>query len=206
MILDGYECKNRSFKADGLRQHVSQIHSNSWCGMGVELFLHELYPSPLTANKESTANQNKRGNKRKKGIHPPTSVPFSSVLNDRYKRSRGPLLMAKSHLATSQGDNSTSEPDNKSKDGSIDPPQNQGDETDPKENPDDNSQSDHSSDQGSETNSKSFAQPTCSWSISSKGCQLPGVEPKDECGVNGCQSMFHHLCQTEWEIYQYHLD
>ena len=28
------------------------------------------------------------------------------------------------HLATSQGDDSTSEPDNKSKDGSIGPPQN----------------------------------------------------------------------------------
>ena len=26
------------------------------------------------------------------------------------------------------------------------------------------------------------------------------------CGVDGCQSMFHHLCQTEWEIHQYHLD
>ncbi len=26
------------------------------------------------------------------------------------------------------------------------------------------------------------------------------------CVVDGCQSMFHHLCQTEWEIYQYHLD
>ena len=37
------------------------------------------------------------------------------------------------HLATSQGDDSTSEPDNKSKDGSIGPPQNQGDETDLKE-------------------------------------------------------------------------
>ena len=82
------------------------------------------------------------------------------------------------HLATSQGDDSTSEPDNKSKDGSIDPPQNQGDETEPKENPDNISQSDHSSDKGSETNSKSFAQPTCSWSISSKGCQLPGVKPQ----------------------------
>ena len=51
-ILDGYECKNRSFKADELRQHVSQNHFNSWCGIGVKLFLHELYPSPLTANKE----------------------------------------------------------------------------------------------------------------------------------------------------------
>ena len=26
------------------------------------------------------------------------------------------------------------------------------------------------------------------------------------CGVDGCQSMFHHLYQTEWEVYQYHLD
>ena len=44
-ILDGYECKNRSFKANELRQHVSQNHSKSWCGMGVKLFLHEFYPS-----------------------------------------------------------------------------------------------------------------------------------------------------------------
>ena len=82
------------------------------------------------------------------------------------------------HLATSQGNDSTSEPDSKSKDGSKDPPQNRGDEIDSKENPDDNSQSEHGSDQGSETNRKSFAQPTCSWSISSKGCQLPGVKPQ----------------------------
>ena len=41
------------------------------------------------------------------------------------------------HLATSQGGDSTSEPDSKSKDDSIDPPQNQGGETDQKENPDD---------------------------------------------------------------------
>ncbi len=33
-----------------------------------------------------------------------------------------------------------------------------------------------------------------------------GIEPKDVCGVDGCQSMFHHQCQTEWEIHQYHLD
>ena len=26
------------------------------------------------------------------------------------------------------------------------------------------------------------------------------------CGVDGCQSIFHHLCQTEWKIHQYHLD
>ena len=62
--LDWYEC--RSFKADELRQHVSQNHSKSWCGMGVKLFLHELYPSPLSADKESTANQNKRGIKEKR--------------------------------------------------------------------------------------------------------------------------------------------
>ena len=53
------------------------------------------------------------------------------------------------HLATSQGDDSTSEPDRKSKDGSIDPQRNRGDENDPKENPDDNSQSEHGSDQES---------------------------------------------------------
>ena len=121
--------------------------------MGVKLFLHELYPSPLSADKESTANQNKRGNKRKKGIHPLTSVPFSSIMNERYRKSRGPFLMGKgfiepsstvnalatqtglpstsgkelnstkdTHLATSQRDDLTSEPDSKSEDGSIDPP------------------------------------------------------------------------------------
>ncbi len=150
-ILDGLECKNRSFKADELRQHVSQNHSKSWCGMGVKLFLHELYPSTLTANKLSTAHpNNKRGKKRKKGIHLPTSVSFSSILNERYRKSHGPFLMGKgfiepsstvnelatqtglpstsgkelnstndTHLATSQGDDSTSEPDSKSKDDSI---------------------------------------------------------------------------------------
>ena len=65
------------------------------------------------------------------------------------------------HLATSQGDDSTSEPDNKSKDDSTDPSHNRGDETDP----------------------KVLAHPKWSWSISSKGCQLPGVDPKDVCGV-----------------------
>ena len=43
------------------------------------------------------------------------------------------------HLATSQKNDSTSEPDNKSKDGLIDPPKNQGDVNDSTENPDDNS-------------------------------------------------------------------
>ena len=65
-ILDGYECKNRSFKADELRQHVSQNHSKSWCGMGVKLFLHELYPSTLTANKASTAHHSNKRRKKSK--------------------------------------------------------------------------------------------------------------------------------------------
>ncbi len=90
-ILEGFDCRGKSFKADGLRQHVSQVHSKSWCGMGVKLFLHELYPSTLTSNKESTVNQTKNVNKIKNSTHSPTSIPFSSVLNDRYKRSRGPL-------------------------------------------------------------------------------------------------------------------
>ncbi len=109
-------------------------------------------------------------------------------------------------LATSQGDDSKSLPDSKSKDGSIDPPLKGGDESDPKKNPNDNSQSEQDSDQGNGTDPKLLAYPQCSWSISSKGCQLPGVEPKDVCGVDGCQRKFHHLCQTEWEIYQYHSD
>ena len=50
------------------------------------------------------------------------------------------------------------------------------------------------------------ASPECSWSLSSKGCILPGVEPKDVCGSWGCQHVFHHLCQTEWEFFQYRLD
>ena len=74
-----------------------------------------------------------------------------------------------SPLATLHCDALKSEPDSKSKDGSIDPPLNRGDETDPKENPDDNSQAERGSDQGSETNPKILAHPKCSWFISSKG-------------------------------------
>ena len=48
--------------------------------------------------------------------------------------------------------------------------------------------------------------PKCSWSVSSKGCLMKGVHPKDVCGVDGCDSVFHHMCQTEWEFYQYHVD
>ncbi len=81
-------------------------------------------------------------------------------MNERYRRSHGALLeptstvnelttqivlpftsrkefnsMKDTPLATSQGDDSKSEPDSKSKDGTIDPPLNQGDEMDPKEKP-----------------------------------------------------------------------
>ena len=45
------------------------------------------------------------------------------------------------------------------------------------------------------------ASPKCSWSLSSKGCVLPGMEPKDVCGSWGCQNVFYHLCQTEWEFF-----
>ncbi len=115
------------------------------------------------------------------------------------------------HPAPSQGDDSKSEPNSKRKDVLIDPSPNQEGEADPKENPDKNSQFEQENDQEDETDPKvpirdNHAYPECSWSISSKGCQLQGVEPKDVCGVEGCQSRFHHMCQMEWEIYQYHLD
>jgi len=48
--------------------------------------------------------------------------------------------------------------------------------------------------------------PKCSWSISSKGCLMQGVQPKDVCGVDGWDSDFHHMCQTEWEMYQYYVE
>jgi hypothetical protein len=50
------------------------------------------------------------------------------------------------------------------------------------------------------------AHPKCSWSISSMGCLLPMLEPKDKCGIEGCQLVSHHMCQTEWESYQYRLE
>lgn len=46
----------------------------------------------------------------------------------------------------------------------------------------------------------------CSWSISSKGCVFHGLEPKDVCGIEGCNNVFHHACQTEWELFQYRLE
>ena len=68
-ILSWYTCRNRSFKADELRQHVRQAHSKSWCGMGVKLFLHELYPSPLTGDKQSTSNQGQKKKIKSKTTH-----------------------------------------------------------------------------------------------------------------------------------------
>ena len=38
------------------------------------------------------------------------------------------------------------------------------------------------------------------------GCLLPMLEPKDKCGIEGCQLVSHHMCQTEWESYQYRLE
>ena len=48
--------------------------------------------------------------------------------------------------------------------------------------------------------------PKCSWSISCKGCILPGIDPKVVCSIEGCKNVFHPLCQTEWEFFQYHLE
>jgi len=41
---------------------------------------------------------------------------------------------------------------------------------------------------------------------SSKSCLLPVVEPEDKCCVEGCQLVLHHMCQTEWESYQYYFE
>jgi hypothetical protein len=61
-LLGWYECRNRPFKSNELQQHVAQTHSKSWCGVGLRIFLHELYPSPLTAEKgfaSKTSNRKK---------------------------------------------------------------------------------------------------------------------------------------------------
>jgi hypothetical protein len=69
-ILDGYDCKNKAFQADGLQQHISTQHSKSWCGMGVQKFLQELYPEPTLfnqrANKQSSSNTLGKKHKSKK--------------------------------------------------------------------------------------------------------------------------------------------
>jgi len=70
----------------------------------------------------------------------------------------------------------------------------------------DNDESNDESRESGDRNQLQSVQSKCSWSISSKGCLLEGVEPKDVCGVEGCQNVFHHACQTEWEFFQYRLD
>ena len=34
-ILEGFDCTGKPFKAEGLRQHVSEVHSKSWCAAKV---------------------------------------------------------------------------------------------------------------------------------------------------------------------------
>jgi len=68
-IFSGYKCQNRPFKADELQQHVAQTPSKSWCGMVVKLFLHELYPSPLTGDKQSISKQGQKKKIKSKTIH-----------------------------------------------------------------------------------------------------------------------------------------
>lgn len=75
-ILDGMECNGKGFTADGLRDHISQCHSKSWCGMGVKLFLHELYPNPKTAYNEVTSKPNKKRKKNSKSTHSQLSPPI----------------------------------------------------------------------------------------------------------------------------------
>ena len=74
-ILDGMECKGNGFTADGLRDHISQCNPESWYGMGVKLFLDELYPNPKTAPKEVTSKQNKKRKKNSKLTHSQLSPP-----------------------------------------------------------------------------------------------------------------------------------
>ena len=58
--------RNRTFKADELRQHVVQTHCKSWCGVGVKLFLHQLYPSPLTGDKQPISKQGQKKKRKRK--------------------------------------------------------------------------------------------------------------------------------------------
>ena len=75
-ILDGMECNGNGFTADGLRDHISQCNPESWYGMGVKLFLDELYPNPKTASKEVTSKQNKKRKKNSKSTHSQLSPPI----------------------------------------------------------------------------------------------------------------------------------
>jgi len=115
-ILSGYTCQNRPFKADELQEHVARTHSKSWCGIGVKIFLHDLYPSPLTEDKQFTSKEGQK--KKTKGknshsqllshviillthtlkqnyiagpSHSQTSTPFSLILKNKYIYSHGIL-------------------------------------------------------------------------------------------------------------------
>jgi hypothetical protein len=66
-VLSGYECNSTSFKSDPLRQHVCGAHSDLWCGVGLRMFLEELYPSSFTGERTSTSKKSKK--KKSKSIH-----------------------------------------------------------------------------------------------------------------------------------------
>jgi hypothetical protein len=85
-ILSGYTCQNRSFKADELQQHVEQTHSKSWCGMGVKLFLHDLYPSPLTEDKQFTSKQAQKKKTKGKTSHSQLFPHFIILLTHSLKQ------------------------------------------------------------------------------------------------------------------------
>jgi hypothetical protein len=68
-VLSGYECNSKSYPADPLRQHVCGAHSDLWCGIGLQMFLEELYPNPITREKTSTSKKNKKKKKKSKSIH-----------------------------------------------------------------------------------------------------------------------------------------
>ena len=46
----------------------------------------------------------------------------------------------------------------------------------------------------------------CSWRVSSIGCKINNMDPQDVCGEEGCNRVFHHACQCEWEFLQYKVD
>jgi hypothetical protein len=101
-ILDGIECKSKPFTADGLQDHISQCHSTSWCGMGVKLYLHELYPNPKTASKEVTSKQNNTRKKKSKQTHSQLTPPIEWLITHisyecTWNLQRG-LLLLTSHL------------------------------------------------------------------------------------------------------------
>jgi hypothetical protein len=46
----------------------------------------------------------------------------------------------------------------------------------------------------------------CSWAMSSVGCNIVNMIPTDVCGEEGCNHVFDHTCQCEWEYLQYKID